>query len=288
MASIVGYFAYFVYCLKEYFVKRRLRDLYLALTELVWCFSIIYEMIYLSVLVNDLQTVILMNFIATFEMAPSLFSTMISGSMLLDICNLSTTKYRIAMYGGLTLIFIVLYGPEIVSYLVQWFGYQDISFYLHISASNFFLYWFIFVMVFDSLPPLTLLVMIVKQFLVKKTRGNITGTLFDYLLKNWKIVALLVFQVFNSIIYFVLSYIKRHTNILHSDRNAVAMSGYIVLVYFLHNTFIIAVYWVLCVMANEVVHPDMVTSTKTADNIVDMESIYDKQTAISDFANVQK
>ncbi|KAJ3251427.1 hypothetical protein HK103_002407 [Boothiomyces macroporosus] len=289
LLSIIGYFGYFAFCLREFILKRKSRDLYLALTELAWCFSIIYELVYLNVLVNDIQTVILMDVVATFEMAPSLFSTMISGSMLLDIFNLNTRiQYQMAVYGGLTLVFVVLYGPEIVSYLIQWFGYQDISFYLHISASNFYLYWFIFVMIFDSFPPLTLLVMIVKQFLVKRNRANITGTLFDYLVKNWRIVALLVFQVCNSVVYFVLSYIKRQTNNLHNDRNAVAMSGYIVLVYFLHNTFIIAVYLVLRAMASEIVHPDMATTTKNADNILDMESLNDNQTGFSEYGMAQK
>ncbi|KAJ3258572.1 hypothetical protein HK103_003532 [Boothiomyces macroporosus] len=238
-----GYLGLTVYFSLKYYRNKRIKDFGFAFTYLSWLISNIFTAAYAYILIQNDNTLLVLNFVASFEVLPTLFTAMISGSIILQIFKQSHLLLaRVLMYGGLVLLFIGLYGPIIVSYGLG-ITSADLFNFFYPTAPMLDMGWTIFIFVFDMAPAIILLVMICKQYIEDYSKMSLEITFQQLLLhKYWRITMNFIVQLAIMVLYFVIGYIRNQTDWLGGDRNFYAIHGISGLLYLIQNTMVLALY----------------------------------------------
>ncbi|KAJ3321611.1 hypothetical protein HDV06_004026 [Boothiomyces sp. JEL0866] len=265
-----GYLVLASYYSVEYYRKRQFKDFGFAFTYLSWLISNIFTVAYAYTLIQNDNLLLALNFIASFEVLPTLFTSMISGSVILQIFKKSHLLLaRVLMYGGLVVLFLSLYGPIIASYGLGIIS-ADLFNFFYPAAPILDMAWTVFIFVFDMLPAIILLAMICKQYIEDYSKMSVKITFEQLLLyKYWRITMNFVVQCVIMVLYFVIGYIRNQTDLLGGDRNFYSIHGISGLFYLIQNFMVLALYKELRTMTFDLVHIGKMHDTNKSDTLAE-------------------
>ncbi|KAJ3322027.1 hypothetical protein HDV06_003628 [Boothiomyces sp. JEL0866] len=229
--SIGGFACTTVYYVLKYKTTKSPSSIPLILTQIAWLLRAIMWLGYnYTIFTNSYIFYVYSSILAVIP--ATLLSVLISTHLLCQILNFRIHWYNYLVYATVVLVNLALNSEY---YTFQIIGIYNPDLYNMMAANAYRMLsiWEIFMLIYDDLVPLLILLRIIKTLAQKKKK---------LLSKDKAILTVIVSQFLVAIITMALSYIQNNTEIVGSERNMVDMNGIYLILYFIHNINILLLF----------------------------------------------
>ncbi|KAJ3259712.1 hypothetical protein HK103_001973 [Boothiomyces macroporosus] len=234
VVSTIVSVAIFVYFVVKYHQKRTNYMLFFLLSQLLWVLWTIFEDVYYNTIFLNGETLSIFTQTKRVLFCAATLTTVLNTTyFIVGFNNLSGKIWGHLIYFGVIAVHVVFAGSWYLTYandhadpngsfaafVEAWFKWEP--------------FWSIFTIIYDTVPSFFVAVKLVQSATVERTSA--LGSLWILHQRDKRFSFLNLSQLANAALYFVLICLSYYTSVLMTDRNVLALSGVVTLIWAIHG-----------------------------------------------------
>ncbi|KAJ3273964.1 hypothetical protein HDV01_003634 [Terramyces sp. JEL0728] len=234
ICSTILSFAIFVYFIVKYNQKRTNYMLFFLLSQLLWMLWTIFEDVYYNTVFESNETLsIFTQTKRALFCAASLTTVLNTSYFIIGFNNLNGKIWGSMIYVSVVVAHLVFAGSWYLQYSADHADPDGnfVSFVL--SWNKWEPFWSIFTMIYDTVPSFFVAIKLVQSATVEQTSA--IRSLWILHQRDKRFSFLNLSQLANATLFFILICLSYYTGVLMSDRNVLALSGVMTLIWAIHG-----------------------------------------------------
>ncbi|KAJ3275226.1 hypothetical protein HDV01_000951 [Terramyces sp. JEL0728] len=220
------------YYIRAYYYKKSMQSLLITGIQVVEFFKVIVSLVYVYYIFQDVTPLNLVKLTLDLLTISHLFCNMLSGLLLLKILNVHQIKLNFCLQLFLVIVWVsmnILYFMCDYYWLIACeyidYNYYNAFFNIIEVAVNLKNYYMAFVFIFDALPLIALLGIIVRQKRIKLKNRSKELTWLQIVFEYRHILGLIFFQMCVIFFYEFTAYILEYNLLMNNDRTVLGTGG---------------------------------------------------------------